>query len=125
MAVLGWSPVMRALMNRKRKSKSKVDEVEDGARAVNLEEALTALIYEHARTVNYFSKEDYVPFELLKWVERITRGLEVNRITYDLWSKAILDGYRVWNQVRRHKEGLVEIDMVKKTIVFKKLGKSK
>jgi NTP pyrophosphatase (non-canonical NTP hydrolase) len=33
MTVLGWSPVMRSLLKCKRKSKRKVDEVEDGARA--------------------------------------------------------------------------------------------
>lgn len=33
MAVLGWSPVIRSLLKRKRKSQPKIDEVEDGQRA--------------------------------------------------------------------------------------------
>ena len=33
MAILGWSPVIRKLLNKKRKSVKEIDEVEDGARA--------------------------------------------------------------------------------------------
>ncbi len=37
-AVLGWSPVIRALLRRKRKSDPKLDDAEDGARAILIEE---------------------------------------------------------------------------------------
>jgi hypothetical protein len=117
-AVLGWSPVMRALMNRKRKSNSDVDEVEDGARASNLEEALTALVYEQAKLVDFFKDEKHVPFELLKLVERLTRGLEVNRATYDLWNDAILQGYAAWRYVRANNGGYLKCDMTKHTFSF-------
>ena len=40
-SVLGWSPTMRALMRRKRKSDPKVDEVEDGGRAIVIEEGIS------------------------------------------------------------------------------------
>lgn len=118
MAILGWSPVMRSLLMVKRKSKEKIDEVEDGARAANLEEALTALIYEHARTVNYFRDETYVPFELLKWTEQLTRGLEANQITYDMWNKAILEGYKIWRQAVDNKGGFIEVDLGKQLIKY-------
>src|SRR5690606_31533809 len=44
-AVLGWSPVTRALLKCKRKSSHKVDEVEDGARAAIVEEAVSILVF--------------------------------------------------------------------------------
>ena len=119
MSVLGWSPVMRALMNRKRKGSAKIDEVEDGARAINLEEAVSAMIYEHARTVDYFKQETHVPFELLKWIEKITRGLEVSQLTYDLWSDAIIQGYAAWRKTFENNGGVIECNLNKRQIKYK------
>ncbi len=119
-AVLGWSPVMRALMNRKRKSDAHIDEVEDGARAINLEEAMTALIYEHAKENGFFEHDESVPFELLKLIERLTRGLEVNQATYHLWNRAVLQGYRVWRQVTAEKGGFIECNMGARTLTYVK-----
>ena len=76
-AYLGWSPVIRALLHRKRKSQPDTDRIEDGARSVNLEEALTAFIFAHASKVNYFENAEEVDFNLLKTIERLTRNLEV------------------------------------------------
>ena len=44
-AKLGWSPVFRALMKKKRKSNRRIDEVEDGARAQIAEEAVVKFIH--------------------------------------------------------------------------------
>jgi NTP pyrophosphatase (non-canonical NTP hydrolase) len=44
MAVLGWSPLIRALLRLKRKSSSEADECEDGARAIFAEEGLAAVL---------------------------------------------------------------------------------
>jgi len=121
MTILGWSPVMRALMSRKRKSNSKIDEVEDGARAINLEEAVSAMIYEHARTVDYFKNVDTIPFDLLKWIEKITRGLEVTNRSYELWNEAILTGYSVWKKTFKNKGGYIDIDMKKRSVKYRKL----
>jgi len=46
-AYLGWSPVVRKLMEIKRKSDNAVDEVEDGARAAITEELVSLFIYSH------------------------------------------------------------------------------
>jgi NTP pyrophosphatase (non-canonical NTP hydrolase) len=44
MAVLGWSPTMRAALRLKRKSDQQTDECEDGVRAIFAEEGLAALL---------------------------------------------------------------------------------
>lgn len=118
MAVLGWSPVMRALLVCKRKSDARVDEVEDGARAINLEEALTAIVYEHAKATNFFSGAESVPFDLLKLIERVVRGLEVHQCTYELWSEAILAGYEVFRELRKNKGGFVDTDLTKRSVKY-------
>jgi NTP pyrophosphatase (non-canonical NTP hydrolase) len=48
-AVLGWSPITRALLRRKRKSRPLLDEVEDGGRAGVIEEGVAALAFDYAR----------------------------------------------------------------------------
>lgn len=50
MAVLGWSPTMRALLRLKRKSSPEADECEDGARAIFAEEGLAAMLSRLARS---------------------------------------------------------------------------
>ncbi|MBO6683325.1 MAG: hypothetical protein JJ925_00145, partial [Parvibaculum sp.] len=47
-AVLGWSPVTRAIFRCKRKSDPEKDEVEDGARAIIIEEAISHTIFNYA-----------------------------------------------------------------------------
>src|SRR5690606_27822577 len=47
-AYLGWSPVVRKLMEIKRKSIVVTDEVEDGARAAITEELVSLFIYNFA-----------------------------------------------------------------------------
>ncbi|OAO03834.1 hypothetical protein A8B75_09785, partial [Sphingomonadales bacterium EhC05] len=44
-AKLGWSPVLRSMLGRKRKSDRRLDEVEDGARARIVEEAVIKAIH--------------------------------------------------------------------------------
>ncbi len=51
---LGWSPVIRALLKIKRKSKPEIDENEDGARANIIEEGIATWIFNHASKRNFF-----------------------------------------------------------------------
>ena len=64
-AVLGWSPVLRHILKRKRKSVPDVDEIEDGARAQIVEECVAAATYEHAAS-NRFLAVDHVDWDSLR-----------------------------------------------------------
>lgn len=108
---LGWSPVIRALLRRKRKSSPDVDRIEDGARAVNIEEALTAFVFAHASQLNFFDGVQNVDFSFLKTIERLTLGLEVRHRSYEDWETAILEGYRMFRELRNKQEGLVVVDL--------------
>jgi NTP pyrophosphatase (non-canonical NTP hydrolase) len=110
-AHLGWSPVIRALLRRKRKSIPEADRIQDGARAVNLEEALTAFVFAHAKQINFFNGVKNVEFGLLKTIERLTLGLEVRHRSYEEWELSILEGYRIFRELREQQEGLVVVDL--------------
>jgi len=116
--ILRWSPVTRALLKRKRKSNPQADEVEDGARAIILEEAISEYIFNHARDENFFEEVKELDFVLLKTIKKITKGLEVEVCTPQDWETAILEGYKIFRQLRKNEGGTVLIDMKNRKISY-------
>src|SRR5690606_16455702 len=70
LANLGWSPVLRKLLNKKRKSNSLIDENEDGARAQIIEELISLLIYSDSKDSNLLKYSKNIDTGLLKLVQR-------------------------------------------------------
>ncbi len=118
-AVLGWSPVLRSMLRRKRKYDPVVDEVEDGARAIFTEEAVTAAVFRFADANNFFAGVDHVDSELLDLVRRMVSGLEVSVRSAGEWEAAILQGYSVWRQLVEAGGGVVECDCDLGAITFR------
>lgn len=115
-AVLGWSPVIRKLMERKRKSNPTIDEVEDGARAGILEELIVAYVYANAKEHRYYDDIKHVDSEMLAAIKRFASHLEVKcRKTKD-WEKAILQGYKVFRHLNDKRQAVVQIDMSKRQL---------
>jgi NTP pyrophosphatase (non-canonical NTP hydrolase) len=115
--VLGWSPVYRKLLGRKRKSSDNVDEVEDGARAQIAEELVVAAAYDYASRHAYLDVE-HVDWDLLRLIKRITNRLEVKIRTEAEWEEAILLAFNVWRQVRKHDGGILRGDLHARTLEF-------
>jgi len=121
LATLGWSPICRRFFNRKRKSDLKVDEVEDGGRAAVIDEAISALVFDHAKAYSYYDGVDTVAYELLRIIKDMTARLEVSRCSMNEWERAILEGFRVWRLVKENKGGIIVGDLVAKTIEYQPL----
>ncbi|HLP90427.1 MAG TPA: nucleoside triphosphate pyrophosphohydrolase family protein [Nostocaceae cyanobacterium] len=119
MAVLGWSPVTRRNLKCKRKSNLLTDEVEDGGRAIAIEEGISALVFSYAKRHNFLEDISAIDYHLLKTIKNMTEHLEVSRCCLGAWEKAILQGYEVWRQVKNNKGGTVIIDMDKSFIRYK------
>lgn len=115
-AVLGWSPVMRALLKVKRKSAPAVDEAEDGGRAIAIEEGVSALVFSYASRHGFFDQLRHVDNELLQTVMTMTAHLEVSNCRPADWEQAILTGYRCWRKLTAQNGGTVEINMKKRTM---------
>lgn len=115
---LGWSPVVRALMRAKRKSNSKVDEAQDGARAGIIEEAVSAIVFSRAKQLNCFDGLDHLDFDLLKTVKEFVEGFEVEAVPLWQWETAILDGYRVFRALRDGGGGLVTLDLIERQLTY-------
>ncbi|HKW17057.1 MAG TPA: nucleoside triphosphate pyrophosphohydrolase family protein [Terriglobales bacterium] len=116
-AVLGWSPVIRALLRVKRRSNPGVDETEDGARAILIEEGVATWIFNHASRLNYFETINSLDYSLLKAVKELVTGYEVELCPLWLWEEAILQGYKVFRFLKQHRKGLVVADLTSRTIL--------
>ena len=121
-AILHWSPTFRALIKQKRKSDQKVDEAQDGGRAIVVEEGLTAWIFSHAKDMKYFEDQESLSFDLLKGVQQFVKGYEVEKCPLKLWEEAILQGYKVFRKVRDNNGGVVVGDRKDRTITYMPLG---
>jgi NTP pyrophosphatase (non-canonical NTP hydrolase) len=110
-AVLGWSPILRALLKRKRKSDSAVDRAEDGARACATEEAIAALVFAMSKPYDFFEGAEHVDESILHSVTVVARGLEVDKRTRGEWERAILAGFEVWRALRAANGGMVRVDL--------------
>ncbi len=115
-AVLGWSPVLRQLLRRKRKSMARVDEVEDGGRAKAIEEGISAMVFSYAVDHNFLDGAEGVDFDLLRTIKRMTAHLEVSRCSAGEWERAILVGFEVWRRLRALGGASLAIDLDAGTI---------
>ncbi len=118
-AILHWSPTFRGLIKRKRKSNRKVDEAQDGGRAIVVEEGLSAWIFSCAKDLDFFCDQNTVSFDLLKTLQQFVRGYEVQECPLRLWEMAILEGYRVFRQVLKNDGGIVIGDRKSRTIKYR------
>jgi NTP pyrophosphatase (non-canonical NTP hydrolase)/predicted Rdx family selenoprotein len=119
-AVLGWSPITRSLLERKRRSKAEVDKVEDGGRAKAFEEGISALIFAYAKDYNWLEGKASVSSELLRTIKSITAHLEVTRCSTGDWENAIVQGFAVWRKIKRRGGGTLVIDLDQRTISIKR-----
>ena len=117
-AALGWSPVVRSLLRRKRKSLPRVDEVEDGGRAAVVEEAISILVFNEASHRDWFRDESSVDIGLLKTIMRLCAELEVQRCTAKQWKSAILQGYAAFRNLQQHRGGQIDVDLDLQKLAF-------
>jgi NTP pyrophosphatase (non-canonical NTP hydrolase) len=117
-ALLGWSPVFRALLKRKRKSDPQTDEVEDGGRAIVIDEALAAVVFSYAQRHNYLEEIKALDWSLLDMCHELTQTLEVGKRSRYEWERTILKAFEIWRLVQENNGGWVRFDRNNRTIEF-------
>ena len=112
-AVLGWSPVTRALFRLKRKSEVRVDEGEDGARAILIEEGVATFVFGEAKRLDFFEgqRPGDLGFGFLRSVRQFARGYEVESRPLWLWEEAILAGNEAFRFLRQKRRGRLRLDL--------------
>lgn len=117
-ALLGWSPLLRSLLKRKRDSDPDFREVEDSARAIFIEEGLAAYLFSVAAENNFYKGQKQVESEVLRSVKSIVSHLEVRSRSAAEWQRAILRSYDLWRDLLAHNGGTVHLDLEQRTIKF-------
>lgn len=112
---LGWSPVFRRMLKLKRKSDSKVDEVQDGARAAILEEAIVGQIFSYARELNFLEGMKRVDTDLIKLIQSNVQHLEVSEIEAWEWQHYIKQSYNLFREIKNCDSGKIVFDADKRS----------
>ncbi len=116
-AFLNWSPCTRALMKRKRKSNPLLDRIEDGAKAIITEEAISLIIFNEAKRNNFFESIDISP-SILQTIKEMTSDFEVKSITEEEWKKTIKTSYSLFRELIENKGGKVAFDRIRKSAKY-------
>lgn len=130
-AHLGWSPVMRGFMKRKRKGQNKIDEVEDGGRAVVVEELVLKAIHSEGERLaeasgrcsvtgpqRLFPTRSLISFRFLKTLRMYVDGHEVQKNAYWEWENAIFEGCEIFAKLRTETQGTVHVDLERRNLTF-------
>jgi NTP pyrophosphatase (non-canonical NTP hydrolase) len=111
-AGLGWSPVSRRNLGLKRRSDPVVDEVEDGGRAIVIEEGITALAFTYATEHDWLRDVERVDHEWLRMAMKMTAHLEVSACTLADWERTVLMVCPIWKAMSASRGGTLEVDLV-------------
>lgn len=117
-AVLGWSPVTRALLKCKRKSDSVCDEVQDGARAAIMEEAITHAMWNYARGNSLLENVTRIDHNILTLIQRMVRGLEVQDSALHEWQKAFFVGFEAFRKLQTNHGGWLKLDAENRSLTY-------
>lgn len=114
--VLGWSPVLRALIGAKRRCINDYDRVQDGARAVAIEESLVAFIFNYLEPYDFATKK--LSWCIYKHILRTVKGLEVENQPISAWRHAYTQAFDIFTRLRDQGGGIVECDLDERRLVI-------
>ncbi len=120
--MMGWSPVIRALLHVKRKSDAKLDEVEDGGRAIAIEEGIAALVFSYASQHSMLANVSTIDWSLLRTCGEMAAGLEVSRQPLFVWEKTILAAFDAWREAVRNGGVRIKCDLEQRRFAFEILN---
>jgi NTP pyrophosphatase (non-canonical NTP hydrolase) len=125
-AILGWSPVARKVLDKKRRTHPRINEVEDGGRATVIDEAIVAMVFDYIQhDLQATAGMTRIDSETLRGIRALTRGFEVHSRTESQWEEAILKGLDVWRRVEANDGGIVIGNFATRTFKYAPPGTRK
>ena len=118
-AILNWSPTFRAIAGLKRKSVPRIDDSQDGGRALAVEEGIVAWVFGRAKAAGFFEVQRTIAFSQLKIIQQFVKGFEVEQCPPRLWERAILAGCDVFRALRRNHGGVVTGDLGRRMLRYR------
>jgi hypothetical protein len=121
-AVLGWSPVTRSILRCKRKSNSKIDEEQDGARAGIIEEAIAHTVFRYAEGHSWLRDLKHVDHSILQLIGKMVRDLEVEKLAMHEWERAIFVGFEAFRALKQHGGGWLMLNAETRSLTYSREG---
>ncbi len=122
-AVLGWSPVLRLLMGFRREGNFETLLIDDGNRAIIVEEAIVELVI---CTYRRYGKLDQSQLaNLASNAMLLTAQLEVSSVSEQRWYDALSTGVSLWLEVKELSSCRLTIDRQKQSVSHLGLRKSR
>lgn len=115
---LGWSPVTRGFLGRKRKYSAAIDEAEDGGRGIVTEEGVAAFAFAYGALHQHLEDVNRLDQTLLASIAMMTGNLEVSVRSSEDWERAILEGHRVFRELLANGGGSVAFDLDERSLVY-------
>ena len=112
----GWSPITRWLLNRKRKSRPEVDEVEDGAARRRRRRRSRCSCSATRRNTTGWKATRASARRCCGRFDWMANGLEASRCTSGEWEDAIIQGFAAWRFIHKHQGGVARSDLDRRTI---------
>lgn len=120
LAVLGWSPTLRHLLNLKRKADRETDEGDDGARARFAEEGLAAILAQLAPRREGFMGPFSVDSFAIEMAKAATAGLEVAETPGWAWRPAIRQGFQAMHELNGNNGGYLLANLDERRLTYHK-----
>jgi MazG C-terminal domain len=131
-AKLGWSPVLRSMLGRKRKSNKRLDEIEDGARARIVEEAVIKAIHAEgirlarmtadtktSNKMKLFPVRTDISSRFLNIIRSFVADLEPSKNRHWEWEDAIIEGHQIFYNLRQEGQGTITVNLDERLIQFR------
>lgn len=109
---------MRKLLSVKRKSSEIIDRIEDGAKARDIEEALSRRIFQYYLDNEFLDGIEEVDTDLLTEIPGFLGERESAWIAEAGWEAAILEAARIIRELIAHEGGRVIANLNARTLVF-------
>ena len=110
-ACLGWSPTLRSMLGRQRRSNPDTARREDSKRAIVTEEGIVAMVFSYAERRNFLQGHTGLEPLLLDRITEMTARFEVSTKTRADWERTTLIAYNLWRQIRDWKGGRLRADL--------------
>jgi hypothetical protein len=116
------SPVTRAIFRCKRKSDPQKDEIEDGARAIIVEEAIAHTVFNYALGHSMLKNLDRLDHNILNLIGRMVRNLEVKDCQLHEWQRAVLVGFQAFRSLSKNRGGWLLLDAETRSLNYSREG---
>ena len=80
---------------------------------------MTALVFSRAKQINFFDGINHLDIlDLLKTVSELVQGYEVDQVPLWQWEIAILEGYRVFRDLRDNNGGRIVLNVEQRELKY-------